>query len=115
MSVAQMSCDIRLLCPRCKSVMVPVQLSGTTDDDRALSHAFGCQLCRLYYNHIHGYFSVEDSRICMIRHQKIRCPHDGAPMYLESISADGETGIYKCAQFECSGSEIVSLAATYTK
>jgi len=91
--------------PLCDDHHEPMRLKGL-ESGNLTAKAFVCLLpnCSRAYNGSLGYFDVTQDGWLAEKWQQ-KCPKDGHPMFLESISSEGEN--WRCAQVNCDHAQLM--------
>jgi hypothetical protein len=92
MPATQPSKELRALCHEHHAEMKPNQSLWNSEDDAKHTLAYACTEpdCLVHYSIYRGYFILSQNgntnELDMV--PRVRCPHDGTPMYLAEVDPD---------------------------
>ena len=108
--------DIKPYCdrhPARQMALVFMQLEPGPDKPWQPTYICGEHNCPRHYNPNFGYFNIFKQRIDPDTLQRVPCPHDALPMFVETIDTEHQLWHWRCSQFGCDGSSM--QAATQSK
>jgi hypothetical protein len=108
--------DIKPYCdrhPARQMSLVFMQLDPGPDKPWQPTYVCGEPHCPRHYNPNFGYFNIFKRRVDYDTVQRVPCPHDSLPMFVESIDTEHHLWTWRCSQYACDGMSL--QAATQSK
>ncbi len=116
MTTIHLRADIKPRCDRHPSrqmLLVFMQLEAGAEKPWQPTYICGEPNCPRHYNPNYGYFNTFKQRVDPDTLQRVPCPHDALPMFIEFVDNQHQMWTWHCSQFGCEGTSV--QAATQSK